>query len=391
MKHCIMKPSVLTKGWVEDRRRTRSWIEVDLSNLQHNARLLKEGMSPGCDLMAVVKANAYGHGAIQVSRALNEIEVYSFAVATLSEGIELRRNGIQGNILVLGYTDMRQADQLKHYELTQTVIDYNYAEALNDLSLSIPVHIKIDTGMHRLGISAQEVDKVEQIFALGGIKVTGIFTHLSVADQIEDRAEEFTRGQIDEFYLLIQMLKDRGITLPKLHIQSSYGFLNYPELHCDYARIGIALYGSLSKSGDHTRLFMELQPVLSVKARIAMIRQVAAGEYVSYGREVPLMRESRIAVLPIGYADGVPRNLSFGKGEVLLHGQRAPIIGRICMDQLLIDITDIPEAEQGDIATLIGRDGEDELSASEMAEAAGTITNELLCRLGTRLERIYVN
>jgi serine/alanine racemase len=373
-----------------DYRRGRSWIEVNLKHLKYNARVLKGLMPVGCDLMAVVKANAYGHGAIHVSRAMNEIGVKSFAVATLSEGIELRNNGILGDILVLGYTDLNQADQLKHYQLTQTIIDYNYALALNNMQLRVPVHLKIDTGMHRLGMDSRDVNKISHIYNLEGIKVKGMYTHLSVADQKGGEAVEYTRGQIEEFYSMVKQLKDMGIAIPKLHVQSSYGLMNYPVLGCDYARMGIALYGSFSRKGDQTGLSVPLKPVLSLKARVALIREVAAGECVSYGREDPLVRNSRIAILPIGYADGLPRSLSFGKGEVLLHGRRASIVGRVCMDQLLIDITDIPEVEQGDIATLIGIDEKDELAASELAEAANSITNELLCRLGSRLERIYL-
>ncbi len=393
MNNCMIISSGMMKdgiSWKEDERRSRSWIEVNLKHLKNNARVLKSLMPSGCELMAVVKANAYGHGAVQIARTMNEIGVRAFAVATLGEGIELRNNGILGDILVLGYTDINQAGQLKHYQLTQAVIDYDYALRLNDLQLGLQVHLKIDTGMHRLGISSQDVEKISQTFDLGGIKVMGMFTHLSVADQQEEEAVEYTRGQIKEFYHLVKKLKDVGFAIPKLHIQSSYGLMNYPELRCDYARIGIALYGSFSRPGDQARLSVLLKPVLSLKARIAMIREVAAGECVGYGRETPLMQNSRIAVLPIGYADGLPRNLSYGVGEVLLRGQRVHIVGRVCMDQLLIDITDIPGVEQGDIVTLIGKDGQEELSASEIAEAAGSITNELLCRLGSRLARIYL-
>jgi serine/alanine racemase len=393
MNNCMVVSSDLMEDGISreiDERRSRSWIEVNLKHLKYNARVLKGLMPSGCELMAVVKANAYGHGAAQVSRAMNEIGVKSFAVATLSEGIELRSNGILGDILVLGYTDIDQADQLKHYQLTQTIIDYDYALALNNLQLRVPVHLKIDTGMHRLGMASRNVNKISQIFNLEGIKIKGMFTHLSVADQKDEEAMEYTRGQIEEFYCMVKQLKDRGIAIPKLHVQSSYGLMNYPELRCDYARMGIALYGSFSRKGDQTGLSVQLKPVLSLKTRVAMIREVAAGECVSYGREAPLMRNSRIAILPVGYADGLPRTLSFGKGEVLLRGKRTSIVGRVCMDQLLIDITDIPEVEPGDIATLIGSDEKDELSASEVAEAAGSITNELLCRLGSRLERIYL-
>jgi serine/alanine racemase len=252
------------------------------------------------------------------------------------------------------------------------------------------VHIKVDTGMHRLGISVEEINKIAEVFQLDGLKVIGIFTHLSVADKLEEEAVKYTRGQIERFYQLLKQLEDRGIDIPMVHIQSSYGLLNYPELHCDYARIGIALYGSLSSQGDNTKLPSQLRPVLALKARVIMIREVAAGESVSYGRDSFIRKDSRIAVLPVGYADGLPRNLSYGSGSVLLHGRRAPMIGRICMDHLLIDVTDIPEVKQGDVATLIGEDGQEEILATSVAKSAGTITNELYSRIGIRLERIYI-
>lgn len=372
------------------KRTGRSWIEINMQNLEYNARVLRGLMPPDCELMAVVKANAYGHGDVRVSKCMNKIGVKAFAVATIDEGIALRRRGIQGDILVLGYTDISRAGQLNHYRLVQTVIDYNYAVMLNCCKKSIEVHIKVDTGMHRLGICVEDADKISEVFRLKGLKISGIFTHLCVADSLDEEAVKYTRGQINRFYHLLKQLKDRDITLPKVHIQSSYGLLNYPELHCDYARIGIALYGSLSTPGDRTKLQAQLRPVLALKARVAMVREVAAGEDAGYGRDFHVMRDSRIAVLPIGYADGLPRNLSGGSGSVLLHGLRAPIIGRICMDQLLIDVTDIPEAKPGDIATLIGADGKEEILAVNVAKNAGSITNELLSRLGTRLERIYI-
>lgn len=392
MKDCLLSSSAISEEVLEDKedRKGRSWIEVNIKNLKYNAKVLKSLMPAGCELMAVVKANAYGHGAVPVSRAMNEIGVRSFAVATLSEGIELRRSGILGEILVLGYTDIHQARWLKEYQLTQTVIDYEYATRLDDLQLGLPVHLKLDTGMHRLGMDGGDTLRVAQIFNRRGIRVKAMFTHLSAADQRDEDSVAYTTRQIEEFYSLVEELREHKISIPKLHIQSSYGLMNYPLLHCDYARIGIALYGSFSKPGDQRGLPVKLKPVLSLKSRIAMIRRVAAGESVSYGRETVLTRDSIIAVLPIGYADGLPRSLSGGRGEVLLQGQRAAIVGRVCMDQLLIDVTDIPGAKPGNTVTLIGREGQEELSASEAALAAGSITNELLCRLGNRLERIYL-
>jgi alanine racemase len=371
-----------------DNERSRAWIEINTENLKYNAKLLQSLMPSDCEMMAVVKANAYGHGAVGVSKCLNEIGIKAFAVATLEEGIELRKNGIRGDILILGHTDIRKVNQLLHYHLIQTVIDYEYAVMLNRCKKSIEVHLKIDTGMHRMGIRAEEIDKIAEVFQMKGLKISGVYTHLSSADSLEKDAVKFAWHQIDEFYYLLRQLTNQNIVLPKLHIQSTYGMLNYPELECDYVRPGIALYGSLSRQGDHTMIQPQLRPVLSLKARVATIRDVTAGEAIGYGRDSIMAKDSKVAVLSIGYADGLPRNLS-GTGYVLLHGRRAPIIG-ICMDQMLVDITGIMEANKGDVATLIGCDGEEEIAAVSVANNVNSITNELFSRLGSRIERVYL-
>lgn len=369
---------------------SRSWIEINLQNLKHNVKELNQYLPKGCEMMAVVKANAYGHGAVMISKFLNRIGVRAFAVATIEEGIALRKKGVKGEILILGYTDVSRAEQLKYYHLTQTIIDYEYALMLNRQNKNVSVHVKIDTGMHRLGIPVEDGNKIFEIFRLESLRFQGIFTHLCIADSLKEEAINYTQAQIASFYLLLQELKNKGITLPKVHIQSSYGLLNYPELHCDYARIGIALYGSHSAHGDRTILDMKLQPVLSLKSRIVLVRELAAGEGISYGRDALVEQNSRVAVLPIGYADGLPRNLSGRNASVLVKGKRIPIIGRICMDQLIIDVTGMPDIKPGDIATLIGSDGTEEIQAVAMANTAGTITNELFSRLGERIERVYV-
>jgi len=371
-------------------KKSRSWIEINTENLKHNARTLISLMPQECEMMAVVKANAYGHGAVRVSKVMNEIGVRAFAVATIDEAIELRKNGIRGEILVLGYTDIGRANDLHHYQLIQTVIDYDYAIMLSNCARAIEVHIKIDTGMHRLGINVEEIDHIFEIFHLKGVKVSGIYTHLCVADSLEREAVNYSWNQIECFYYLLRQLKDRNVTLPKIHIQSSYGFLNYNELQCNYARIGIALYGSLSSFGDRTKTSVDLRPVLSLKSRITTIREVLAGESIGYGRDFRVNKDSKIAVIPIGYADGLPRNLTQGLGRALVQGKQVPIIGRICMDQLVIDITDITNINKGDIVTLIGCDGVEEIPAVNVAKSAGSITNELFSRLGGRIERIYL-
>lgn len=368
----------------------RAWVEINLSNLRHNAKVLKTMMPGQCELMAVVKANAYGHGANLTADCLRKEGVRQFAVASLEEGIALRKHGITEEILILGYTDIRRSRQLKKYRLVQTVIDYEYAKELNACRLHLPVHVKIDTGMHRLGIDSRHVEQVSRIFNLNYLKVTGIYTHLCVADSLEKEDVEYTKKQIRRFYELLDVLKVKERPDIKVHLQSSYGLLNYPGLPCDFARMGIALYGVKSALNDVTIQKPELLPVLSLKARVGLIREIQAGETVSYGRTFTAERDSRIAILPIGYADGLPRNLSGGKGSVLIHGKKMPIVGRICMDQLAVDITGEEGIKPGDEAILIGRDGLEEISAAELAYQADTITNELLSRLGSRLKRVPV-
>jgi len=368
----------------------RSWLEFDLENLKHNAVALQAAMPDGCELMAVVKADAYGHGAMIVSTCLSEIGIKAFAVATIDEGIRLRRNGIKGEILVMGYTSPLRAKELQKYHLMQTLIDFKYATALDQMGYDINTHIKIDTGMHRLGLNVDDVCDVAQIFQLIHLKVSGIYTHLCVSDSINTEDNAFTYRQIKDFYHLLKTLVMEDIKLPKIHIQSSYGLLNYPKLRCDYARIGIALYGSSTTLGDQTNLRIDLRPVLSLKSQVVLIREIKHGDSVGYSKAFTAKRDSRIAILPIGYADGLPRNLSCGNGDVLIHGRRVPIIGRICMDQLVVDITDVPDVNIGDIATLIGKDGLAEISAAEVAQKSGSITNELLCRMGKRLRRKYI-
>ena len=369
--------------------RCRAWAEIDLDRLAHNVNQLKCLLPHECQLMAVVKSNAYGHGDIEISKVLNKTGISAFAVATLAEGIELRTNKIKGEILILGYTHPLEAPLLVKYNLTQTVVDYQYAELLDSTGLKIKVHIKIDTGMHRLGETNDALSNLDRTYNCKNLIVRGTYTHLSTADSIEPSNISFTKEQIKKFYNTLNYLKSHNRNPSKIHIQSSYGILNYPELDCDYARVGIALYGVLSKQNEKTKVRADLRPVLSLKARVVLTKEIQSGESVGYGRNFIAKKDTRIAVLCIGYADGIPRSLSCKKGYVLIKGKKAPIVGSICMDQLTVDISEIPEVQQGDIATLIGRDGNEEITAEWMASMAGTITNELLSRLGNRIERVY--
>ncbi len=367
----------------------RAWIEINLKHLKANVKELCSLLPKDCTLMAVVKANAYGHGDIRISKELNKLGVYSFAVATLSEGVQLRKNGMKGEILILGYTHPQDFKYLVKYNLIQTVVDFEYARILNDYGKKIKVHIKMDTGMHRLGENYNNISNLEAVFQLENLIILGTYTHLSVSNSLLKEDIDFTRAQIEHFYKTIKRLKDLGCNPGKLHIQSSYGVLNYPKLHCDYARIGIALYGVLSSANDRTRISADLKPVLAVKARIVMTKTIDKGDAVSYGRMFTASESRKIAAVTIGYADGIPRNLE--DGYILVNGQRAPVIGRICMDQLMIDVTDISGVETDEIVTVIGREGHEQICAEEIASKSGTITNELLTRLGNRLKRIYLS
>jgi len=372
------------------RGKDRAWIELDQDSLRHNVNEFRNAMQPGCELMAVMKAEAYGHGMYEAAVCVSRMGVNAFAVASVEEGIRLRRFGISGEILILGYTDPERAKELCRYDLTQTLIDYPYARLLNQQHKAVKVHVKVDTGMHRLGFGKGEADRIAHVFSMKYLKVCGIYTHLCAADSLEAEDVRFTKQQIGSFYGLLEKLKERGIAIPKVHIQSSYGFLNYPELPCDYVRAGIALYGVLSAPGDRTRLELDLRPVLSLKSKVVLIRKIRTGESVGYGRAFTAERDSRIAVLPLGYGDGLPRNLSCGRTQAVIRGQRVPVIGRICMDQLMVDITDAQGISVGDVAVFVGWDGGLEVTAADLADRGGTITNEMLSRLGGRLVRTTV-
>ena len=367
----------------------RAYLEIDLKNLEHNVRVLKNAMPPHCELMAVAKAECYGHGMYGTTVYLNQIGVSAFAVATIDEGIRLRKYGISGEILIMGYTSPMRAKELCKYKLTQTLIDYEYSLRLDEQGYKVTAHIKVDTGMHRLGFDADDTKEIVTAFSLKNIEITGIFTHLCSADSRAEEDVDFTRKQIGKFYNSLDNLRKSGIRIPKVHIQSSYGLLNYPEIKSDYVRAGIALYGVLSSPNDETKLKLDLRPVLSLKARVVLLRKICKGETAGYSRAFTASRDSLIAILPIGYADGFPRNLSCGKSIVLICGQKAPIIGKICMDQLAVDVTDISNIKIGSIATLIGKDENDEIAAPTVAENSESITNELLSRMGRRLNIIY--
>ena len=391
---------------------SRAWIELDTAALEQNVNFLRSRLPEHCRLMPAVKAQAYGHGAALISRQLNRLGVDAFCVACVSEGIELRKAGVQGEILILGYTSPEDFPLLCGYGLTQTVIDYPYAQELNRFGQTLHVHIGVDTGMHRVGIRCEKIEEIAAVYQMENLTVDGIFTHLCASDSPHPDHRSFTKSQVLAFGQVVDILQEQGLPCPGQHLLASYGILNLlpdrawhegpvppvgnrggldgDRLAADYVRPGIVLYGVLGSQTDLDVWKDFLRPVLSLKAKVASIRPLYAGESVGYGITYTAEKNMKIAAVTIGYGDGLPRELSNGKGSVLIHGHRAPIVGRICMDQTIVDISGIPHVHAGDDAVIIGSSGTLEITAGQIAEQCGTITHEILTGLAPRLDRIWV-
>ena len=366
----------------------RAWVEIDMEALSFNVADIRAKSSDSCEMMAVLKADAYGHGVERVAKRLLREGVKTFAVATVAEGVKLRGIVPEGDILVLGCAHTDDAGCLFDYNLSQLVVDDVHAKALNGTGYRLRIHVAVDTGMHRLGIEPDNFAEIEKLFNYENLTVIGTGTHLASPDSFEAGDIEFTNLQMERFYTVVKKLRDKGYNVGKLHAQSSYGIYNYPEIECDYSRPGIMLYGVQSQA-DETKVKTDLRPMLSLKADISQVRHIKAGESVSYGRLFTADKSMKIATVGIGYADGIPRQMTGKNGMAIVSGVKVPIIGRICMDMLMLDVTDVTDVKTGDIATFIGKDGAEEIRAEELAAAAGTITNDILSRLGNRLPRVY--
>lgn len=366
---------------------SRSWVEVDLNALTHNIKYLSSLLN-GQTLMAVVKADGYGHGLVKIAKHCQKMGINAFAVATIDEAIKLRKNGIKGEILILGYTHPVRALELNRYHLIQSVVDSKHAYEMNRIGKPIDVHIKINSGMHRLGFDAANLKAIKELYSYYNLHIKGFFSHLCVCDSNNENDVAYTKFQINNFNKLIKELKQQYYDVGKVHIQSSYGLINYPEIGYDYARIGTFLYGVKSKEDDYLKIGVDLKPVLSIKSRIAMIQQVAKGNGLGYGLSYQVKQESQIAVVPIGYGDGIPRQLS-SSGFVLVKGQRCPIVGRICMDQMLVDVSRVKSLSKNEVVTIVGKDGHNEIRLERVASVANTISNEIMGQIGSRLPKIY--
>lgn len=371
---------------------TPVWSEINVNALAHNIRQLRNITSPQAELMAVVKANAYGHGAEQVSRIALASGATQLGVARVSEGLELREAGIDAPLLVLGFTVPDEYSLLLENNLIQTVYNMEIARGLSATASRANkkalVHIKVDTGMGRLGFlpDGSGMRDILNIAKLPHLELAGIFTHFATADS---RDKSYARQQWQKFTGFIAQLARAGIEFPCRHAANSAAILDMPETHLDMVRAGIAVYG-IWPSSEVANRHIDLQPVMAVKSRIAHIKQVPAGFRVSYGATYATSAPTVIATIPVGYADGYSRLLS-SRGEVLIHGRRTPVIGRICMDQFMVDVGNIPNAEPGDEVVLLGRQGSEEIAADDIAEKIGTISYEVLCAINCRrVPRYYI-
>lgn len=371
--------------------KSRTWAEIDLGSLDHNYHALHSMLPEDCKMLCSVKANGYGHGALPVARRLETLGADYLAVACLEEAIQLRKGGITLPILILGWTDPDLAGELIRYKLTQSVFDAETAMSLSQcaqrMGKSLTVHLAVDTGMSRLGFLCGEkelagtVEEVARIYPLPGLAWEGIFTHFSDADG----SEEYTMLQFTRFLDLLEALEKQNIKFQIRHCAASAAVLNYPCTCLDMVRPGIALYGHYPDPACEGLVDEGLRPLMTLKARVVSVKTVPAGTPVSYGRTHVLERESRLAVLSVGYGDGLPRGCS-DKLRVWLSGQWAPVVGRICMDLCMADVTDIPQVRQGDEVEIWGPHA----AVEEAARLAGTIQYELLCGVSNRVPRIYL-
>lgn len=374
----------------------RTWAEISLDNLNHNYHALREKLPSECRFLGVVKADAYGHGAVPVSRHLKELGADFLAVSNFEEATQLRCNGIRGPILILGYTPVKYAEDLAKMGIRQEVHSLEYARTLNErlkgLHRRLRVHIKLDTGMSRLGFFAydheQTVEELKEVARMDNLLIEGVFTHFPVADSVDGADENFTRTQFERFTSMLTTLQGVGIKPEIRHCCNSGASILYPEYAMDMIRPGIATYGVLP-SGD-LRGRIDLKPVMSLRSTIFQIRDFEPKITVSYGRTYTTRDPERIAVVGIGYADGLSRSFS-NNISFLLHGKRVPQVGRICMDMCMIDISKVPEAQVNDVVTVFGEDGGDEIEVESLSNRLNTIPYEILCGINKRIPRIYLD
>ena len=372
----------------------RAWAEISLSALEKNIRAIKSTLFRETSLMAVIKANAYGHGEDGILKKLCECGVKYFAVSNLDEAVSVRSHCPEGEILILGYTPPEFADELVENNIIQGVLSLDYAgELCKNAKAAVRCHIKIDTGMGRIGLKYRAPEEcaveIRNILSLDKLSVEGLYTHFAAADADDEESCEYTERQADFIIRTYDLLKSEGIVLPHLHFLNSAGLCYHNNKRSTLARAGIIMYGL--HPNYPLKLPIEVEPVMTLKAVVSQVKELGKGDSVSYGRIYRAPEDNiRAATVTVGYADGYSRLLS-EKAEVLVNGKRCPVIGRICMDQLVLDVSHAGNVREGDIVTRIGRDGNEEITADELASLYGTIGYEVVCGISKRVPRIYVD
>ncbi len=373
----------------------RTWAQVSLDALEHNFKSIKDRVSSDTKILAVIKSDAYGHGVAQVARTLSDCGAYCFAVAFADEGVELRNNGIDNPIMLLGYTPMSQAERIIKYDIQPAVMGYDMAKHFSDEAVKLgkecKIHIKLDTGMSRVGfvcsddesVNSAALDEIIKVSKLPCIKIEGMFTHFAMADSADD---PLTEAQFARFMNMSDLLEKAGVSIPIKHVCNSAALLRYPHMHLDMVRAGIILYGV--EPSDEVKWDIDLEPVMQLKTILTQIKTMHGDEGVSYGCRYTAQKGDVIGTIPVGYADGYSRSMS-GKAYVIAGGVRVPVVGTICMDQCMIKLNGVNNISVEDEITLFGKSGDSQVSIEEVAKWKNTISYEILCDIGRRVPRVY--
>ena len=371
---------------------SRVYAKIDLDAIAYNMEQMRQNIRPETKVMAVIKADGYGHGAVQIAEMMERWNyIWGFAVATLDEAVVLRTEGIQKPILVLGCVFPDQYMEMLKHEIRMNIYTEEMAESISRMAAregkTAYMHIKLDTGMSRLGfgINEQSAETIKRISKMPNVNMEGIFTHFTKADE---KDQSFTKKQIQEFVWMTERLKEKNVRFTYEHCSNSAGIIDVPEANFDIVRAGISTYG-LYPSEEVDKTNVKLKPALALKSHVAFVKEIESGTPVSYGGTFVAKEKMKIATIPVGYADGYPRSLS-NKGYVLIRGKKAPILGRVCMDQFMVDVTQIEGVSFGDKVTMIGKDGNEILPVEVLSELSGRFNYEFVCDLGKRIPRVYV-
>nr|WP_303675417.1 alanine racemase [Ruminococcus bromii] len=375
----------------------RTWAEISLNAIEHNYNVIRNKVADDTKVCCVIKADGYGHGAVELSQVYEKLGADFFAVSNIDEGIEIRKSGSKLPIVILGYTPVSEAENLAEYDISQAVFSLEYAKELSEKCVEedciCKMHIKVDSGMSRIGFMCQEfprdeysIEEICEACCLPNLEVEGLFTHFCVSDE-DAEGREFTNKQYENFIHVRDSLKKRGVDISVVHCSNSGAIEDYPETCCDMVRAGIILYGLAPSSKLADRL--DLVPAMTLKTVVAFVKEVQKGATISYGRTFTADRKMKIATVPIGYADGFIRQ-NAKDGYMMVNGKKAKIVGRICMDQTMLDVTDIEDVKTGDEVVVFGTGENGEPTADSIAENTGTINYETVCLVGKRVPRIYI-